>query len=169
MPIGTTRLCHIAILVKDLDRAVANWERILGVKAGSAFYLPPASEVPSFTNGETGDYTDCRIATIQLENCMIELVQPGKNASPWKEKLDRDGEGVQHISFVVPDRKKAQGELKAIGAPPPYHIGYWPGGTYSFTNSVPQLGVEVNIKTDDDNTAKKERLLSDRNFHKKDL
>jgi hypothetical protein len=155
--------------VKDLDKAAANWERLLGVKAGSAFYLPPASEVPSFTNGEAGDYTDCRITTIPLENCIIELVQPGKNPSPWKEKLDRDGEGVQHISFVVPDRKKAQGELRAIGAPKPYHIGYWPGGTYSFTNSVPQLGVEVNIKTDDDNTAKKERLLRDSNFHKEDL
>jgi catechol 2,3-dioxygenase-like lactoylglutathione lyase family enzyme len=169
MPIGTTRLCHIAILVKDLEKAAANWERILGVKAGDAFYLPPASQVPAFTNGEAGDYTDCRIATIQLENCMIELVQPGKNPSPWKEKLDRDGEGVQHISFVVPDRKQAQGELRAIGAPPPYHIGYWPGGTYSFTNSVPQLGVEINIKTDEDNTAKRERLLSDKNAHKEDL
>ncbi|MDR1218550.1 MAG: VOC family protein [Treponema sp.] len=169
MSIGTTKLCHIAILVKDLDKAIANWERILGVKAGDAFYLPPASEVPSFTNGEMGDYTDCRLAVIQLENCVIELAQPGKNASPWKEKLDRDGEGVQHISFVAPDRKKAQGELQSIGAPKPYHIGYWPGGTYSFTNSVPQLGVEINIKTDDDNTAKKERLLNDSGFHKQDL
>ncbi|MDR0638719.1 MAG: VOC family protein [Spirochaetaceae bacterium] len=169
MSIGTTRLCHIAILVKDLDKAVANWERILGVKAGDAFYLPPASEVPSFTNGKMGDYTDCRLATIQLENCIIELAQPGQNPSPWKDKLDRDGEGVQHISFIVSDRKKAQGELKAIGAPAPYHIGYWPGGTYSFTDSVPQLGVEVNIKTDDDNTAKKARLLCDKDFHKEDL
>ena len=169
MSIGTTRLCHIAILVKDLDKALANWERILGVKAGDAFYLPPASVVPAFTNGEAGDYSDCRLATIQLENGMIELVQPGQNPSPWRDKLDRDGEGVQHISFVVPDRKKAQGELKAIGAPTPYHIGYWPGGTYSFTNSVGQLGVEVNIKTDEDNTEKKARLLCDKDFHKEDL
>jgi catechol 2,3-dioxygenase-like lactoylglutathione lyase family enzyme len=169
MSIGTTKLCHVAILVKDLDRALKNWEQVLGVKAGAPFYLPPVSEVPAFTNGEMGDYTDCRLATIQLENCLLELVQPGNNPSPWKEKLDRDGEGVQHISFVVPDRRKAQAELQAAGAPKPYHIGYWPGGTYSFTNSVPQLGVEVNIKTDDDNTAKKVRLLNDPDFHKEDL
>jgi hypothetical protein len=49
----------------------------------------------------------------------------------------------------VPDREKAQVKLQSIGVPPPYHIGYWLGGTYSFTNNVPQLGVEVNIKTDD--------------------
>jgi hypothetical protein len=84
------------------------------------------------------------IGTIQLENCALELVQPGKNASPWKEKLDRPGEGNQHI-------------------------GYWPGGAYSFTNSVPQLGVAINIKTDDDDRAKKEGLLRDLDFHKEDL
>jgi catechol 2,3-dioxygenase-like lactoylglutathione lyase family enzyme len=169
MPIGTTKLCHIAILVKDLDRALANWEKVLGVKAGEPFYLPPASEVPAFTDGDLGDYTDCRLATIQLENCVLEFVQPGTNPGPWKDKLDRDGEGVQHISFIVPDRRKAQDALKSVGAPAPYHIGYWPGGTYSFTNSTPQLGVEINIKTDDDNTAKKARLLSDPDFHKQDL
>jgi catechol 2,3-dioxygenase-like lactoylglutathione lyase family enzyme len=169
MSIGTTKLCHIAILVKDLDKAVKNWEQVLGIKANTPFNLPPSSEVPSFTNGEMGDYTDCRLVTFQLENCVLEFVQPGNNASPWKEKLDRDGEGIQHISFIVPDRKKAQDTIKATGAPPPYHIGYWPGGTYSFIDSIPQLGVEINIKTNDDNKAKKAKLLSDPDFHKEDL
>jgi catechol 2,3-dioxygenase-like lactoylglutathione lyase family enzyme len=169
MSIGTTKLCHIAILVKDLDKAVKNWEQVLGIKSNTPFNLPPSSEVPSFTNGEMGDYTDCRLVTFQLENCVLEFVQPGSKPSPWKEKLDRDGEGVQHISFIVPDRKKAQDTLKAAGAPPPYHIGYWPGGTYSFIDSIPQLGVEINIKTNDDNKPKKEKLLNDPDFHKKDL
>jgi catechol 2,3-dioxygenase-like lactoylglutathione lyase family enzyme len=169
MPIGTTKLCHIAILVKDLDKAIENWEQVLGVKAGTPFYLPPNTEVPVFTDGKLGDYSDCRLATIQLENCQIELAEPGEKAGPWKDKLDRDGEGLQHLSFVVPDRKKAQDELKALGAPAPYHIGYFPGGTYSFTDSVAELGVEINIKTDDDNTGKKEELLKNREFHKKDL
>ena len=169
MSIGTTRLGHIAILVKDLEKALKNWEQVLGIKPGTPFFLPPASEVPSFTKGDMGDYTDCHLAVVELDNCILEFVQPGKNPSPWKEKLDRDGEGVQHISFIVPDRRKAQDTLKAIGAPPAYHIGYWPGGTYSFTDCVPQLGVEINIKTEDDNKLIKDKLLSDINFHKKDL
>jgi catechol 2,3-dioxygenase-like lactoylglutathione lyase family enzyme len=169
MSIGTTKLCHIAILVRDLDKTLKNWEQVLGIKASEPFNLPASAEVPAFTDGKMGDYTDCRLASIQLDNCIFEFVQPGKNPSPWKEKIDRDGEGLQHVSFIVPDRKKAQGELQAIGAPKPYHIGYWPGGTYSFTDSTAQLGVEVNIKTDDNNTAKKAMLLSDPDFHKQDL
>jgi catechol 2,3-dioxygenase-like lactoylglutathione lyase family enzyme len=169
MSIGTTKLCHIAILVKDLDKALKNWEQVLGIKPNKPFNLPPLSEMPSFTDGEPGDYSDCKLATFQLENCILEFVQPGDKPGPWKDKLDRDGEGVQHISFIVPDRKKAQETLRSIGAPKSYHIGYWPTGTYAFTKSVPQLGVEINIKTDDDNRAKKDRLLSDPEFHKQDL
>ncbi|MDR1420254.1 MAG: VOC family protein [Treponema sp.] len=169
MSIGTTKLCHVAILVKDLDKAIRNWEQVLGIKANKPFNLPPSSQMPSFTNGELGDYSDCKLATFQLENCILEFVQPGEKPGPWKDKLDRDGEGLQHISFIVPDRKEAQGALQALGAPKPYHIGYWPDGTYSFTDSVPQLGIEVNIKTNDDNTSKKAKLLSDPNFHKQDL
>jgi hypothetical protein len=146
---GTTRLCHIVILVKNLDKAAIK-----------------------FTNGEAGDCTDCtdcRITMIQLENGVIEPVPSGKNASPRKKKLDRSGESVQYIRFVVPDWKKAQGGLNVIGVPKSYHNGYRPSGRHSFSNSVPQFGVEINIKTDDDNMAKKERLLSDIDFHKEEL
>jgi catechol 2,3-dioxygenase-like lactoylglutathione lyase family enzyme len=169
MAIGTTALCHVAIIVKDIEQAVEHWSELLGLPKAKIFNLPPSSDVPAFTDGALGDYTDVKLASFQLENCVIELAQPGKNPSPWKDILDKRGEGVQHLSFIVPDRKKAQDQLKALGAPAPYHIGYWSGGTYSFTDSIAQLGVEINIKTNDDNTAIKESLLSDPAFHKKDL
>jgi catechol 2,3-dioxygenase-like lactoylglutathione lyase family enzyme len=169
MAIGTKRLCHIAVIVKDIEKAVENWAEVLGLPKAEIFCLPPKEEVPSFTGGELGDYSDVKLAVYELENCKIELAQPGSKPSPWKDMLDRRGEGVQHLSFIVPDRKSAQDQLKAVGAGEPYHIGYWPGGTYSFTDTIKQLGVEINIKTNDDNTAKREKLLSDPDFHKKDL
>jgi catechol 2,3-dioxygenase-like lactoylglutathione lyase family enzyme len=169
MGIGTAKLCHIAIIVKDIEQAVDNWSKLLDLPKAKIFSLPPSDTVPAFTDGKLGDYTDVKLATFQLENCMIELAQPGTKPSPWKDVLDTRGEGLQHLSFIVPDRKGAQDELKSLGAPAPYHIGYWPGGTYSFTDSIAQLGVEINIKTDDDNTAKKAQLLSDPEFHQKDL
>jgi catechol 2,3-dioxygenase-like lactoylglutathione lyase family enzyme len=170
MSIGTKTLCHVAILVKDLDKAIANWEALTGVKATDRKYLPPSEKVPMFTDGELGDYTDVEMCNINLDNgVQIELACPGKNAGPWRDKLDRDGEGLQHLAFVVPDRKKAMRALEDMGAPKPHHIGYWPGGTYSFTDSVPQLGVEINIKTDDDNTGKREKLLRDPELYQQDF
>jgi catechol 2,3-dioxygenase-like lactoylglutathione lyase family enzyme len=169
MSIGTTKLCHVAIIVKDIKKAVDNWSKVLGLPKAKIFNLPPSLEVPAFTGEALGDYSDVKLATYQLENCVIELAQPGGNSSPWKNKFDKQGECVQHLSFIVPDRKKAQDELKALGAGTPYHIGYWPNGTYSFTDTVSQLGVEINIKTNDDNTVKKEELLRNPSSHKKDL
>jgi hypothetical protein len=155
--------------VNDIEKTIKNWEQVLGIKIDEPRYIPPKDEVPCFTDGKLGDYSDVRLTNIILDNVQIELAEPGKNPGPWRDKLDRDGEGVQHISFIVPDRKKAMQALDEVGAPKPYHIGYWPGGTYSFTDAVKQLGVEINIKTDDDNTGKRARLLSDPEYHKEDL
>ncbi|MDR3337765.1 MAG: VOC family protein [Treponema sp.] len=169
MSIGTTKLCHVAILVKDIRKAADNWSKILGLPKPNIWTLPPPAEVPAFTDGKPGDYTDCQLAVFELENVKFELVQPGPHSGPWKEKLDRDGEGLQHLSFIVPDRKKAQDTLKEIGAPAPYHIGYWPGGTYAFVDTAPQCGVEINIKTDVDNTEIIKKLQTNPDLHKADL
>ena len=157
--IGTNILCHVAILVKDIRKAVDNWAAILGVEKPNIWNLPDAKTVPSFTRGESGDYTDCQLAVFDLENAKIELCQPGQNPSPWKEALEKYGEGVQHVSFVVPDRDQANRALEGIGVPPAYHIGYWPTTTYAFFDSKEQLGVEINIKTDEDNTEKIASLI----------
>jgi hypothetical protein len=58
---------------------------------------------------------------------------------------------VENFVFIVPDRKKAMKTLKDPAASKPVHIGYWPNGTCSFTDTREQLGVKINIKTDDDN------------------
>jgi hypothetical protein len=45
----------------------------------------------------------------------------------------------------------------------------WINYIYIGMDSAIKLGVEINIKTDDDNTAKKARLLSYPDFHREDL
>jgi catechol 2,3-dioxygenase-like lactoylglutathione lyase family enzyme len=167
MSIGTTTLCHVAILVKDINKAVENWSKVLGLEKPKVWTLPP--DVPTFTDGKQGDYTDCQLAVFKLENAKIELVQPGPKSGPWKDALEKYGEGCQHLSFIVPDRKKAQDSLKEIGAGAPFHIGYWPTGTYSFTDTKKLLGVEINIKTNEDNTEKVKKLQTNPDLHKEDL
>jgi hypothetical protein len=169
MSLGTVALCHIAILVKDISISVERWSVLLGIDQPEIWNFPPAHVVPSFTNGTLGDYSDCKLAVFQLENVKLELVEPGPNSGPWKETLDKYGEGLQHLSFIVPDRKQANKTLKVIGAPAPNHIGYWPDSTYSFTDSRELLGADINIKTWDDNTEKIKLLKANPEAHKLDL
>jgi catechol 2,3-dioxygenase-like lactoylglutathione lyase family enzyme len=169
MSIGSKKMCQLAILVRDIERALDNWAKLLGMEKPSIWIFPKPDEVPAFTNGNIGDYSDCKLAIFELDNIRLELVEPGPHSGPWKEKLERDGEGLQHLSFIVPDRKKFNEALKNIGAPVPYHIGYWPDVTYSFVNTIPQLGVELNIKTEDDNREKIKKLKENPELYEMDL
>lgn len=169
MSIGTTRLCHIAIIVKDIQKAMDNWSRLLGMEKPEVWKIPPSGEVPQFTHGKLEHYYDCQFAVFQLSNVNIELVQPGEHSGPWKEALDKNGEGVENLAFIVPERKEAMKTLKDLAAPKPFHIGYWPNGTYSFTDTSEQLGVEINIKTNDNNAEIIKKLQTSPGLYKKDL
>ena len=81
------------------------------------------------------------------------IEKPAVWAIPSKEEAPAltFGEGFQHISFIVPEKEKAEETLRELGAEPYYHIGYYPDGTYSFYDTKELLGLEVNIKYDDDN------------------
>jgi len=169
MTLGSAAIHHIAILVKDLDKAMTKWEELLGLEKVMPCYLPLADQVPQYTNGEMGEYADCRMAVYDLANIRLELVEPGEKAGPWRDYMEKHGEGCQHLSFVVPDRRAASEALRAIGVSPAYHIGYYPDSTYSFYDSTAQLGVEVNIKTNEDNTGKILELREDASLHQLDL
>ena len=169
MSIGTTRICHAEIIVRDIEQAVKNWSVILGLPEPEIWNLPANTTVPVYSNGVFSDHSDTRLAVFKAENTLIELVQPGDTPSPFKDWMDKHGEGVMHFAFIVPDRAKANQALREIGAPECHHIGYWPDGTYAFYDTTPQLGVQINIKTEDDNTAKIPKLLEDSKLFEKDL
>ena len=169
MSIGTTKMCHVEIIVRDIEKAVKNWSEILGLPAPDIWNLPANTEVPVFTDGKYSDHSDTKLAVFELDNIKIELTEPGDTPSPFKDWLDKHGEGVCHFSFIVPDRAQANEALRKIDAPECHHIGYWPGGTYAFYDTVDQLGLQINIKTDDDNTGRIPALIADPELYKKDL
>jgi methylmalonyl-CoA/ethylmalonyl-CoA epimerase len=154
MSIGTKKVCHIAFVVKDIHKTVENWCKILGIEETPRIWnLSKPDEVPAYTDGMIGDYSDVQICAMQLDNVLLEITQPGNNPSPWKDFLDKNGEGVQHISFIVPDAEKAYKEVEAItGVDNFYHIGYYPGGGYAFFDTKAALGCEINIKDEKDYT-----------------
>ena len=154
MTIGTQKVCHIAFVVSDIKAVTKRWSEILGVSMPDISYLPGPDDIPCYTDGKPGDYSDVQISVIQLENILLEFVQPGKNPSPWRTFMDEHGEGVQHISFVVPDKHKALDAVKEVTGSAPFHAGYYPGGSYIFLDTFSKLGCEINIKADEDNTSR---------------
>ncbi len=96
-------LDHIAIAVRDLQRASQLYEQLLDVDAGSTEEV--ASEgvrVRFFSCGET----------------TIELMEPLGEASPIARFLEKRGEGLHHIAFAVEDLSATLKRLEKQGIKP---------------------------------------------------
>lgn len=159
--INTKAVCHMAIVVKDIEKVMDNWSKLFGIEKPNIGTIPSGNVVPAYTDGKAGDYSDCRIALVRFENLLLEFVQPGEKSSPWKDLLDKNGGNcLQNISFVVDDSQEAYKAIKEIGGPAPFHIGFYPGGTYTFIDTAEQLGIPINIKQDVNNERKIAYLLA---------
>lgn len=160
MGIGTKAVCHMAFVVKDIEKTVQNWADFLGIEVPRIWNIPDPTGAPTLTNGVLEDYSDCIISVIEFENLKMEFVQPGENPSPWKTYLEEHGEGFQHVSFVVENGEHAKKVIQTkLGVDDWYHVGYYPSSTYAFFDTKAALGTEVNIKSENDNRMIIEELL----------
>jgi len=137
-------ITQICIVVNDVGKANANWAKVLGVPEEKVETIFPEG-ILHYTHGKATEYKDCQVAKYQLDNFVLELIQPGLTPSPWRTFLEKYGQGVFHFCILVNDRKVFQQRLADIGVNLPYHIGYHPGGSYSYVDSKEQLGLELSV------------------------
>ena len=107
------RIHHIDIVVHDLDRAVEQYRKVLGVDPGPRENLSSRGvDLARFRVGET----------------WIILVQPTRPDSPVMRFLERHGEGFFHMAIEVEDVESRARTLQQQG------IG--------LDNDTPRIGVE---------------------------
>lgn len=96
------RLNHVAIAVKDLDKAVATYRGTLG-----AHVSEPQAEPD---HGVT-------VVFVTLPNTKIEFLQPLGDNSPIAKFLEKNPDGgIHHVCYEVDDIIAARDQLKAAGA-----------------------------------------------------
>ncbi|MDQ0393967.1 methylmalonyl-CoA epimerase [Labrys monachus] len=96
------RLNHVAIAVRDLDRATALYRDVLGATVSAPLAQPD--------HGVT-------VVFVTLPNTKIELLQPLGEASPIARFLDKNPDGgLHHVCYEVDDILAARDRLKAGGA-----------------------------------------------------
>lgn len=94
------KLEHIGIAVKDLTKANALFEKLLG----KAHYK--VEEVKS--EGVSTSF-------FEVGGVKIELLEASTADSPIAKFIDKRGEGVHHLAFDVPDIHEAMERYKANG------------------------------------------------------
>lgn len=109
-----TNMTQIGVVVRDLEKAIANMKKIFGVQPSS---LGMTKEEGRRFHGKDGNFL-AKIALFDFCNIQFEFIQPLCGESIWKTFLDTKGEGLQHVSFQVLDNEKARLQMKAAGAVP---------------------------------------------------
>jgi len=97
-----TRIDHVGLAVRDLDAAVAFYERTFGVR-----------KVHEEVNEEQG-VREAMLAVGDSGSC-IQLLAPLRADSPIARFLERSGEGVQQVAYGVDDIEAASARLRAAG------------------------------------------------------
>ena len=95
------RLNHVAIAVRDIDKAAAVYRSVLGAEVSAA--------VPQPEHGVTTVF-------VTLPNTKIELLAPLGEASPIAKFLERNTDGgMHHVCYEVDDISAARDKLRAAG------------------------------------------------------
>ena len=94
------QLNHLAVVVDDIEAALAFWRDALGLAVGQPQSLPD----------EAVD-----IAFLQLGNARIELVKPTSEDSGVAKYLAKRGPGLHHLCLEVADLDATLSQLRARG------------------------------------------------------
>ncbi|MCH8029620.1 MAG: methylmalonyl-CoA epimerase [Candidatus Dadabacteria bacterium] len=99
---NTRSLYHIAIAVNNIEEAEKLYESALGLKV---------------THREVIEDQGVRASMLEPEGggTAIELLEPLHENSPISKFLEKRGEGIHHIAFLVDDLVSALEELKKEG------------------------------------------------------
>ena len=142
---GLKTVVQVAIVCRDIEATSKRWAAALGVAVPSIKLTKPGSEVREVYRGRpsTGQ---AKIAVIRLGQVALELMEPVGPDTSWRESLDANGEGVQHLAFQIADLDKTVKRFESLGMPV-VHQGRFDGdnGSYSYLDSKRALGVTVEL------------------------
>ncbi|HLJ58434.1 MAG TPA: VOC family protein [bacterium] len=137
------RIGQIALVVRDLDKAMRAYWEILGVGPWRVYtYGPPLVRDMTY-RGRKQDYR-MRLALAQARDLTLELIQPLSGESLYTEHLQQKGEGLHHVGFVVDSLTEAIAEAAKLRLPVLQSgrgYGLDGDGGYAYLDTESQLGM----------------------------
>lgn len=94
--LGDIPIDHLGLLVRDVAKTAKAYADVLGMP------VPPVvhESSPSFPANYKGDRkAHLASATFRLNGVDFKILQPMGGASPWRERLEKHGEGLYRLGF----------------------------------------------------------------------
>lgn len=106
------RVSQVGIVVRDMDKAIEYFDRVLGLGPWAVFEGEP---VWCRENGEEVTYKG-KMALAQAGQVQIELIQILEGRSLYSDVLG-EGEGIHHLGFFVRDFDERMRAVREAGIP----------------------------------------------------
>ena len=142
---GMKKIVQVAIVCKDVEACSQRWSKMLGMKQSPVRTTLPGREVKLIYHGKPSD-GQVKLTFYNTGQAVLELMQPVGGDTAWKDFLDQNGEGVQHVAFQVVDLEKTIQSLERQGMPV-IHRGRYDSndGDYVYVDSRDKLGVTIEL------------------------
>lgn len=146
--LGTDVVTQIGIIVRDIEKTARDYAEFLGQP------LPAINPTGTYDKALTQYYgkpTEARAKLAFLhvnQNLDIELIEPDEHDSIWREFLEKKGEGVQHIAFVINGMREITARLVDAGFPLTMK-GEYEGGRYAYFDAFDKLKVDIELLEND--------------------
>ena len=138
-----SQLHHISIVVKDIYKAVEYYESI-GIGPFKSY--PPIKEYVKIDVPDKEGFYDLTIRCARIGPVELQLIQPGKGKSLYKDFLEKRGEGVYHLGFVVEDIDGSEAEVKSLGLGVISSGRRENGSGFSYLDTADKAGVTLLIR-----------------------
>lgn len=116
-PVRLGSIDQIAVVVRDLDAAMARYVRDLGIGPWDVYTYGPNRLWKMTYRGVEQPYS-MKLALAQVGPTMYELIQPlDEGSNIYQEFLDDRGEGLHHFGCFVSDIDAAIADMEALGFP----------------------------------------------------
>ena len=138
-----SKLHHLSVVVRNMEKAVQFYESI-GI--GPFEDYPPLTEYKKLNVLDETGFFNLKFKVARVGDIQIQLCQPGEGKSIYKDFLEKKGEGVFHLGFVVDQVDDSEAELKKLGLKVLSSGRREDGSGFSYMDTAQKSGVTLLIR-----------------------
>ncbi len=141
--IGDNVICQVGMVVRDIEKTASAYADVFGVPVPPVL-LTDEEKVSHVRYRGRPTAGRAKLAFFPMGAVSLELIEPVGGPSTWREFLDRHGEGVHHIAFMV---KGMDGVLAYLDGKrlPAVQRGDYKGGRYAYVDAEGPLKIALEL------------------------
>ena len=145
--LGTNLITQIGILVHDIEKTAQAYAHFFGVEKPQSVLTVRSTKRRRNTE-ESLPKPERSSAFFDMGSLQLELIEPDRNPSTWRESLDKNGEGPHHIAFVIQGMKEKIAVFER-NRMPLLQKGEYEGGRYAYIDTLRDLKVIIELLEND--------------------